>query len=101
MVSFDVLNGPALFLVHLQTLFFDQLSFPRHMHGNFDILGSEHLGGFIVGGELDLELRERLRLAVLGLIGAKSYPDMLQKSLSHICEPLICWQGSRGTISAL
>jgi len=23
-----------LFLVHLKTLFFDQLSFPRHMHGD-------------------------------------------------------------------
>ena len=101
MVSFDVLKGAALALVHLQTLFFDQLSFPRHMHGNFDILGSEHLGRTYLLGELDLKLRERLRLAVLDSIGAKSYPDLLQKSLSHIFEPLICWQGSQGTISAL
>ena len=59
MVCFDVLKGPALFLVHLKTLFFDQLSFPRHMHGDFEILGSEHLGGSIPVPELDLELRER------------------------------------------
>ena len=45
MVSYDVFKGPAFFLVHLKTLFFDQLSFPMHMHGDFDILGSEHLGG--------------------------------------------------------
>ena len=71
------------------------------MHGDFEVLGSEHLGGSYMVGELDLKLRERLRLVVLDLIGAKSYPDMLQKSLSHISEPLICWQGSQGTISAL
>ena len=59
MVSFDVLNGPALFLVHLKTLFFDQLSFPRHMHGDFDILGSEHLGGSFLVAELDQLLRDR------------------------------------------
>ena len=53
MVSFDALKVPALFLGHLQTLSFDQLSFPRHMHGDFDILGSEHLGGFFVEAELD------------------------------------------------
>ena len=43
--------------------------------------------------ELDLELRERLRLVVLGLIVAKSYPQLMQKRLDHIFEPLICWQG--------
>ena len=53
MVSFDVFKVPATFLGHLKTLFFDQLSFPRHMHGDFDILGSEHLGGFFVEAELD------------------------------------------------
>ena len=59
MVSYDVLKGPALFLVHLKTLFFDQLSFPMHMHGDFDILGSEHLAGSSVEAELDQILRDR------------------------------------------
>ena len=45
MVSFDVLTVPATFLGHLKTLFFGHFSFPRHMHGDFEILGSEHLGG--------------------------------------------------------
>ena len=71
------------------------------MHGDFEVLGSEHLGGSYLQSELDLELRERLRLVVLGLIVAKSYPELMQKSLNHISEPLICWQGSQGTISAL
>ena len=71
------------------------------MHGDFEVLGWKHLAGFNEPPELDLELRERLRLAVLGLIVAKSYPQLMQKSLSHILEPLICWQGSQGTISAL
>ena len=53
MVSFDVLKVPATFLRHLKTLFFGHFSFPRHMHGDFDILGSEHLGGFFVEAELD------------------------------------------------
>ena len=30
-----------------------------HMHGDFEILGSEHLGGSYSQAELDLELRER------------------------------------------
>ena len=38
------------------------------MHGDFEFLGSEHLGGSYLQPELDLELRERLRLAALGLI---------------------------------
>ena len=59
MVSFDVFKVPATFLGHLKTLFFDQLSFPRHMHGDFDILGSEHLGGSLSEAELDQLLRER------------------------------------------
>ena len=59
MVSFDVLKVPATFLGHLKTLFFDQLLFPRHMHGDFDILGSEHLGGSSAEAELDQLLRER------------------------------------------
>ena len=59
MVSYDVLKGFAFILVHLKTLFFDQLLFPRHMYGDFDILGSEHLGGSQYEPELDLELRER------------------------------------------
>ena len=59
MVSYDVFKGPAFFLVHLKTLFFDQLSFPRHMYGDFDILGSEHLGGSSVEAELDQILRDR------------------------------------------
>ena len=57
--------------------------------------------GLFPVAELDLELRERLRLVVLGLIVAKSYPQLMQKSLDHIFEPLICWQGSQGTISTL
>ena len=101
MVRIDVLKGPSSFLVHLKTLFFDQLSFPRHMYDDFDILGSEHLGGSQYEPELDLELRERLRLAVLGLNGLYSCPHPVQKSLLHIFEPLIGWQGSRGTISEL
>ena len=71
------------------------------MHGDFEVLGSEHLGGSYLQPELDLELRERLRLVVLGLIVVKSYLELMQKSLSHSFEPLICWQGSQGTISAL
>ena len=59
MVSFDALKVPALSLGHLQTLSFDQLSFPRHMHGDFDILGSEHLGGSFLVAELDQFLRDR------------------------------------------
>ena len=59
MGSVDVLKAPATFLSHLETLFFDQLSFPRHMHGDFDILGSEHLGGFFPVAELDQLLRDR------------------------------------------
>ena len=72
-----------------------------HMHGDFEVLGSEHLGRTFLEGELDLELRERLGLVVLGLIVAKSYPQLMQKSLIHILEPFIRWQGSQGTISAL
>ena len=71
------------------------------MHGDFEILGWKHLGGSYAGAELDLELRERLRPVVLGLIVAKSYPELMQKSLNHISEPLMCWQGSQGTISTL
>ena len=71
------------------------------MHGDFEVLDSEHLGGSYYQGELDLKLGERLRLVVLDLIGAKSCGNLLQKSLVHIFEPLICWQGSQGTISAL
>ena len=71
------------------------------MHGDFEFLDSEHLGGSYCGSELDLELRERLRPVVLGLIVVKSYPELMQKSLSHSFEPLIGWQGSQGTISAL
>ena len=71
------------------------------MHGDFEVLDSEHLGGSYYQGELDLKLGERLRLVVLGLIVAKPCPDLMQKSLVHICEPLICWQGSQGTISTL
>ena len=67
--------------------------FPRRMHGDFEVLDSEHLGGSYYQGELDLKLRERLRLVVLGLIVAKSYPDQLHSSLGHIFEPLMCWQG--------
>ena len=43
--------------------------------------------------ELDLELRERLRLVVLGKIGPNSCPDQIHSSLGHIFEPLMCWQG--------
>ena len=64
MVIIDVLKALALFLVHLKTLFFDQLLFPRHMYGDFDILGSEHLGGFFPGAELDQLFQRRLRLVV-------------------------------------
>ena len=71
------------------------------MHGDFEVLDSEHLGGSYYQAELDLELGERLRLVVLGLIVAKSYPQLMQKSLDHTFEPLICWQGSQGTISTL
>ena len=53
------------------------------MHGDFEVLDSEHLGGSYYQGELDLKLRERLRLVVLDLIVAKSYPYLLQKSLGH------------------
>ena len=59
MVSYDVLKGSAFILVHLQILFFDIFLFPMHMHGDFEILGSEHLGGSYLQPELDLELRER------------------------------------------
>ena len=65
------------------------------MHGDLEVLGSEHLGGSYLQSELDLELRERLRLVVLGLIVVKSYVELMQKSLSHSFEPLICWQGSQ------
>ena len=71
------------------------------MHGDFEVLDSEHLGGSYYQGELDLKLGERLRLVVLDLIVAKSCGNLLQKSLGHIFEPLICWQGSQGTISTL
>ena len=50
-----------------------------HMHGDFEILGSEHLGGSNDRPELDLELRERLRLVVLGLIGLYQCPKLLEK----------------------
>ena len=53
------------------------------MHGDFEVLGSEHLGGSYVEGELDLELRERLRLVVLGLIGLHQCPKLLEKSWNH------------------
>ena len=71
------------------------------MHGDFEILGWKHLAGSNEQPELYLELRERLRPVVLGLIVVKSYLELMQKSLSHSFEPLICWQGSQGTISAL
>ena len=53
MVSYDVLKGSAFFFVHLKTLFFWHFLFPMHMHGDFEILGSEHLGGSLVQAELD------------------------------------------------
>ena len=53
------------------------------MHGDFELLGSEHLGGSYMEGELDLELRERLRLVVLGLIGLYQCPKILEKSWNH------------------
>ena len=53
----------------------------------------KHLAGFFTVPELDLKLRERLRLVVLGLIGAKSCAIMKHSSLGHIFEPLMCWQG--------
>ena len=59
MVSFDVLKVPATLLGHLKTLLFGHFSFPRHMHGDFDILGSEHLGGSLSEAELDQLLRDR------------------------------------------
>ena len=71
------------------------------MHGDFEVLDSEHLGGSYYQGELDLKLGERLRLVVLDLIVAKSYVDLMQKRKDHIFEPLIRWQGSQGTISTL
>ena len=71
------------------------------MHGDFEVLGWKHLGGSNEQTELDLKLRERLRLVVLGLIVVKSYVELMQKSLSHSFEPLIFWQGSQGTISEL
>ena len=71
------------------------------MHGDFEVLDSEHLGGSYCRAELDLKLGERLRLVVLGFIVPKSCPDLMQKSLGHIFEPLICWRGSQGTISTL
>ena len=49
------------------------------MHGDLEVLGSEHLGGSIPVPELDLELRERLRLVVLGLIGLYQCPKLLEK----------------------
>ena len=54
---------------------------PRHMHGDFEILGSEHLGGSNDQAELDQFSQRRLRLVVQGLNGTNSLPDMLQKSL--------------------
>ena len=71
------------------------------MHGDFEVLDSEHLGGSYCRAELDLKLGERLRLVVLDLIVAKSCPQLMQKRMDHIFEPLICWQGSQGTISTL
>ena len=76
-----------------EDIFFWPFSFPRHMHGDLEVSGWKHLGGFFPAPELDLKLRERLRLVVLGLIVAKPYPDQLHSSLGHIFEPLMCWQG--------
>ena len=70
-------------------LFKKKLKIFRHIFFFFFGLDS----GLFPVAELDLELRERLRLVVLGLIVAKSYPQRMQKSLDHIFEPLICWQG--------
>ena len=53
------------------------------MHGDFEILGSEHLGGSNAVAELDLELRQRLRLVVLGLIGLYQCPELLEKGWNH------------------
>ena len=63
------------------------------MHGDFEILGSEHLGGSNDRPELDLELRERLRLVVLGLIGLYQCPEILEKSWNH---QLNLWYVGRG-----
>ena len=63
------------------------------MHGDFEILGSEHLGGFNARPELDLKLRERLRLAVLGLIGLYQCPELLEKSWNR---QLNLWYVGRG-----
>ena len=52
-----------------------------HMHGDFEVLGSEHLGGILLGAELDQFFWRRLRPVVLGFYVAKSLPDTLQKSL--------------------
>ena len=70
-------------------LFKKKLKIFRHIFFFFFGLDS----GLFPVAELDLELRERLRLVVLGLIVAKSYPDLIHSSLGHIFEPLMCWQG--------
>ena len=76
-----------------EDILFWPFSFPSHMHGDLEVSGWKHLAGFFPVPELDLKLRERLRLVVLGLIVAKSYPDLIHSSLGHIFEPLMCWQG--------
>ena len=63
------------------------------MHGDFEILGWKHLAGSPAGAELDLELRERLRLVVLGLIGLYQCPKILEKSWNH---QLNLWYVGRG-----
>ena len=54
---------------------------PRHMHGDFEILGSEHLGGSNEQPELYQFFQRRLRLVVQGLNGTNSLPELMQKSL--------------------
>ena len=61
--------------------FFWHFIFPRHMHGDFEILGWKHLAGSNAVAELDQFFQRGLRLVVLGFYVAKSLPDTLQKSL--------------------
>ena len=59
MLLFDVWEGLELVLVHLRNLFFGQLLLFMCMHGDFEIWVRLLLEGTHLGGELDLELRER------------------------------------------
>ena len=83
MALLDVWEGLELVLVHLRNLLFGQLLLFMCMHGDFEVLGREHLERINEQAELDLELRGSMGLALFCLNALISCPDTVHSSLKN------------------